>query len=228
MKLAAFITVLAFSFAPLHASIVITPTVSVSETATTATVTVDIFGKSSVVDGELVGFYGFKIDAPGVASGITASFAGQSGSWVGAGGVFGSQTHPTTSSYSVGPAPVFSSVPSNNLISNSAGNQIGRMTFQIARTLVNQSFSLTALAAPAPVGSIGLTAGSSPNGFLRDDRSGGGVGTLTNVGMSSDTANFTVNAITAVPEPTSLMLLGFAGSALVGSRLRKRRSVPTL
>ena len=213
-----------------RASIVITPNVSVIENDTTAFVTVDIQGRSDAGD-QSIGFYGFRIALPGTATSIVANFNGQQDPWISLGLNFGDQSAVVTgmnATYTVGPSAGFGlgAIPTGRTITGT-NSQIGRITFQVARTDVEQMFTLSAVASAAPL-PLGASVVGGSEGFFFDDRRGGVGGPITgqieNIALATSGGGFTVSAITAVPEPTSLMLLGFAGSALIGSQLRRRRS----
>ena len=213
-----------------RANIVITPNVSVIENDTTAFVTVDIQGRSDAGN-QSVGFYGFTIALPSTATSIVAGFTGQQDPWINSGADFGDQNSVVTgvnATYTVGPGGFGpGSIPTGRTITGT-NSQIGQITFQVARTATDQPFTLIAVASAAPL-PVGAMVVGGPNGFFADQRNFDFInneitGQITSIPLISSGGGFTVNAITAVPEPTSLMLLGFAGSALMGCQLRRRRS----
>lgn len=210
-----------------YGGLVITNTVaSTSETATTATVTVNVFANPDVPS-QAVNAFGLKLAVSGLVAAPTFSAVNaSSGGWAATPGVFNRPT-PIINADGVSfqgykTIGIGGGGSGNNIfVTPLAGGQlVGTFTFTVAKTATLQNFSISSSIDTA-LGqlSFGGPVNPLPNkGFFLD------TGTLDPVVPTDLTqiATGTIAAIVAVPEPSSLALVGVVG---IGVYLVRRRRV---
>ncbi len=216
---------LLFCTANLQAAITLTPvqTVVLNGTATAATVTIDLIVNNTVA-GQQVGFYAFSVNLAGPSiSGVTASYDNLS-VWGGVNGLFHAPNPSIVGNVITfragGPDPLNLPIPDPfNIVAPVGNSRIGTVTFT---TTLNGAFTATT----TQQSTQGVFPGGTQAalfGFVQDVNAGpGGELQLTAAGDFKQ-GNFSVAGITAVPEPTSLLLIGVAVAGLAGQRLRRAK-----
>jgi hypothetical protein len=222
------VAVMATFSAPVQATIVLSTVTNITGDTTSKTVTISLNTVSLApptsalpvpidnTNSERVGFYNFRVDLSGVGiTGLTAS--NSAGIWSALPGV------------APGPAIVGNQVTfkggagANIVLPESGANTLGTISFT---TTVNGNYNLSIVALDTGVGG-GLASQNTgvgiATGFARHAENNlGDPIIIANDKSITPTPTIVVTGITAVPEPSSILLIGVAVAGLGGVRFRKR------
>jgi hypothetical protein len=231
-KFLATLAILTIFAAPASAAIVVT-TVQVGAVDYTTIVgkgivTVDVLAHSDAADA--VAAFGITLDASAAnLDSFLITAAPPAAPWSQLAAFAGTPTSSSTARFLAGPGlsgPGAGFVPSKIAAPTTAA-KIATITYTFTRNAVGDasvSFQSGLVLAPLPIGAP-LT--GSGLGFIDDNRvelAGGGIGgTYATLATTLPSAlNVTINGITAIPEPSSLALLGLVGIGLPVVRRRRR------
>lgn len=206
----------------IRAALVITTQVNITNNAvdlTNAVVTVDIFGSSSGPGVQSINTYGLNVTIVGIAPQLPTTATYGSGDW----GAFVNKTSLPVSAVNTILFQGYQGIaiaPSNINISTTP-SLIGRYAFDVVKTASSQAFTVTSTLGTArgQTGVNSVTNLPTPGFFNQDGNGDYAAIALAPSSILSGSGVISGN-IVAVPEPTSLALVGVVG---LGYLVRRRR-----